>query len=488
MELAQAVKQYKYNKLNSPEPINLSEEQLNDLVKELKEYYEIYHAYFKNGTQIENGYNYLVGLLKPMSERKSGENIALATVGSKGVRPIQTFVGQSRWESEAMLGEHCVQTGKLLGDNNGVLIVDGSDFPKQGDDSVGVKRQWCGQLGKRAICQAGVFTGYSSHHGYTLLDRRLYMPEEWFTPAFADKRYKTGVPATLTFQTKNELAWQMIESVAQAGCLPIRWVTMDEAFGRDSQLLDRIDTQTSYAYFAEVPKDTRLWQNTPKTYLPEPPSGRGRHPTQSQLMPGEPAPLTVEAWVATFGQQEWHLHALKEGSKGIIFAQLATRRMVAVRGGLPGPQLWLIVRRDPFNPTDLKYFLSNAPPDTLLDDFATVCALRWPIETIFEQAKQYLGFNEYETRSWLGWHHHMTLVILAFGFLARSHFLLKEDAPALTLPQVVSLLAAVLPQRQFRPKEALDLLRYKQRRIASAKHSHYFMQKKRVFDLLFVTQ
>jgi len=174
MELAQAVKQYKYSELTSPEPINLSEEQLNDLVKELKEYYEIYHPYFKNGAQIENGYNYLAGLLKPMSERKSGENIALATVGSGGVRQIQTFVGQSRWGSEAMLGEHCVQTGKSLGDNNGVLIVDGSDFPKQGDDSVGVKRQWCGQLGKRANCQAGVFTGYSSRHGYTLLDRRLY--------------------------------------------------------------------------------------------------------------------------------------------------------------------------------------------------------------------------------------------------------------------------------------------------------------------------
>jgi SRSO17 transposase len=488
MQLAQAVNQYNYSHLNSPEPINLSEQQLNGLVEELKEYYEIYHPYFKNAAQIENGYNYLLGLLKPMSERKSGENIALATAGIGSVRPLQSFVGQSRWESEALLSEHCAQTGTLLGDKNGVLILDGSDFPKQGDDSVGVKRQWCGQLGKTANCQAGVFTGYSSRHGYTLLNRRLYMPKEWFTPAFAAKRYKTGVPAALTFQTKNELAWQMIEQVAQAGTLPIRWITMDEAFGRDSQLLDRIDAQTSYAYFAEVPKDTALWPTAPKTYLPEPPPGRGRPATQLRLAPGEAAPLTVEAFVATFSQQEWQLHALKEGSKGIIFAQLATRRIVAVRDGLPGPQLWLIVRRDPLDPTDLKYFLSNAAPDTSIDDFATVCALRWPIETIFQQAKQYLGFNEYETRSWLGWHHHMTLVILAFGFLARSHFLLKEDAPALTLPQVVALLAAVLPQKQFRPKEALELLRYKQHRIASAKRSHYFMQKKKLSDVLFAAQ
>lgn len=487
MELAQAVNQYNYNQLNSPEPINLSEEQLNRLVEQLREYHAIYRPYFSHEAQGENAYNYLLGLLKPASERKSSENIALSTVGTSGVRPIQTFIGQSRWEGEAMLAEHCRQTGNLLGDSNGILIVDGSDFPKQGNGSVGVKRQWCGELGKKANCQAGVFLGYTSCHGYTLLNRRLYIPEEWFSAAFAAKRYKTGVPTSLTFQTKNELVWQMILQVQQSADLPIRWITMDEAFGRDGQLLDRIAEKTAYRYFAEVPKDTHLWLTAPKTYLPET-EGRGRPATKLRLLPGESKPITVEALVATFNEQDWQLHALKEGSKGLIFAQLAARRIITVRHELPGTQLWLIARRNPLDPTEIKYFLSNAPSNTPLDDFATVCAQRWPIETMFEQAKQYLGFNEYETRSWLGWHHHMTLVILAFGFLARSHFLLKEDAPALTLPQVIDLLAAVLPHKQFYAKEAIQRLRYKQSRIASAKRSHYFMQKKRFFDPLFAAQ
>jgi SRSO17 transposase len=130
-------------------------------------------------------------------------------------------VGQSPWTSSAILAEHVRQTQQLLGDGNGVLLLDGSDFPKQGTDSVGVKRQWCGEVGKTANCQAGVFLGYSSRHGYTLLNRRLYMPEEWFGDEYAGRRYKTGVPADLTFQTKNQLAWQMIEETHQSDTLEL---------------------------------------------------------------------------------------------------------------------------------------------------------------------------------------------------------------------------------------------------------------------------
>ncbi|MBV7330129.1 transposase [Chloroflexi bacterium TSY] len=177
--------------------------------------------------------------------------------------PLQSFVGQSRWSGEAMLAEHTRQTGELLGDANGVLLLDGSDIPKQGEESVGVKRQRCGELGKIANCQAGVFLGYNSSHGYTLLNCRLYIPQEWFSDEYAEKRYKTGLPTDLTFQTKNELAWSMIEQTHALGALPIRWITMDEAFGKDTHLLDCIDGQTAYSYFAEVPKETRVWTSSP---------------------------------------------------------------------------------------------------------------------------------------------------------------------------------------------------------------------------------
>lgn len=487
MDLAQAVEAYDYSQLESPPLLELSEEQLEALVDQVQAYHAIYSPYFSHEAQKTHAYTYLLGLLDPTIQRKSGENIGLTIVGPEGVRPIQSFLGQSRWSCDELLTEHRRQSGELLGDSHGVLIVDGSDFLKQGQASVGVKRQYCGEVGKKANCQAGVFVGYSSPKGYTLLDRRLYMPQEWFEAEYADKRFKTGVPRDLTFKTKNELAWAMIQDVQHASSLPVRWVTMDEAFGKDTKLLDRIDEETPYHYFAEVPSDTRLWLERPATHIP-PYSGVGRRPTNLQLYPDAPASATVESLVATFADDAFALHALKDGSKGLIWAEIACCRVVTSRHALPGPAVWLMVRRNPFNHADIKYFLSNAPLDTPVDELVTVCALRWPIETMFEQAKQYLGLNEYETRSWLGWHHHMTLAILAFGFLARCALLLESHAPALTLPQIAELFAVVLPKKLFDKNAALERLAYKQRRIQVAKCSHYRVQRIKLNSFIIAAQ
>lgn len=454
---------------------------------ELESYYAIYRPYFSEKEQGEYGYHYLSGLLDPSIERKSAENIALARIGAKGVRPVQYFLGESRWQDQGIIAEHRYQSGVHFGDENGVIILDGSDCAKQGEHSVGVQRQWCGELGKTANCQAGVYLGYSSHKGYTLLDRRLYMPECWFTPEYAARRYHCRVPATLAFHTKNELAWQMLDELYQAKTLPARWITMDEAFGKDTVLLDRIATQTPYYYFAEVPKDTLLWTEMPETYLPEY-GGKGRPATHLRLSAESPAPQTVAQIAAQLPASAWHLHALKEGSKGLIIAHMAFCRVVSVRNGLPASPLWLVLRRSTLDPNELHFFLSNAPPDITHEHLVTVAALRWPIETSFEFAKQLLGLNHYETRTWYGWHHHMTLVILGFGFLARSQLTLAPDAPALTLPQVIDLLKAVLPKPQFDPQRAIERLRYKQTRIASAKKSHYLLQKKYIMENLIVTQ
>lgn len=457
------------------------------MVKELEEYHAIYSPFLGNEKQRVYSQHYLAGLLDPEIKRKSAENIALATVGTEDVRNLQHFLGESRWPDDEIRAEHRRQVGLTLGTSDGVIILDGSDCAKQGEHSVGVQRQWCGELGKTANCQAGVYLGYSSPKGYTLLDRRLYMPASWFTPEYAEKRYKGRVPAMLNFQTKNELAWEMIEQLSQAQTLPARWITMDEAFGRDTVLLDRIHHETDYFYMAEVPKDTRLWAEEPETFVP-PYAGVGRPPTRRRVVPETPSPLTVAEIAAQLPENAWSLHALKEGAKGFIFAEIAIWRMVSVRNDLPGPHLWLVLRRSPSEPNDFHAFLCNAPEDISHDEMIQVCALRWPIETMFEQAKQFVGLNEYETRTWFGWHHHMTLVILAFGFLARCQFRLKPDAPALTVPQVVDLLKAVLPKPDFDAQAAIELLRYKQMRIARAKKSHYFMQKQRAIDKLLVPQ
>jgi SRSO17 transposase len=457
------------------------------LLVELASYHALYRSFFRAESQRSDSYHYLAGLLDPTIKRKSAENIALARVGSERVRALEYFLGESRWSDAPLLIEHRRQLGFALGDANGVIILDGSDCAKQGEHSVGVVRQWCGELGKTDNCQAGVYLGYSSVKGYSLLDRRLYMPEAWFSPDYAERRYQGRVPADLTFQTKNELAWAMIAELAQANTLPARWLTMDEAFGRDTHLLERIANETPYYYFAEVPKDTQVWTQEPATVLPAYP-GRGRPPVRLRLVDGSPRPQTLAQIAAHLPASAWQLHARKEGTKGFIIADIALCRVVAVRDGLPGPHLWLVLRRSSSDPADLHYFLSNAPPELADDELIAVCALRWPIETIFEQAKQLLGLNEYQTRTWFGWHHHMSFVILAFGFLARCQLLLKPDSPALTLPQIVTLLKAILPKPDFDPQRALDLVRHQQERNARAQKSHYLSQKKRIIDKLIVTQ
>jgi SRSO17 transposase len=211
-------------------------EQVQGLLMELENYHAIYAPYLRAGSQGSDAYHDLAGLLDPSIERKTAENIALARVGSERARALEYFLGESRWSDAPLLGEHRRQIGFTLGDGNGVLILDGSDCAKQGKHSVGVERQWCGELGKIENCQAGVYLGYSSVKGYSLLDRRLYLPASWFTPEYAERRYDCRVPSDLAFQTKNELASAMLVETAQAKTLPARWVSMDEAFGRDTHL------------------------------------------------------------------------------------------------------------------------------------------------------------------------------------------------------------------------------------------------------------
>jgi SRSO17 transposase len=317
---------------------------------------------------------------------------------------------------------------RTLGEDDGVLILDGSDFPKQGQASVGVKRQYCGEVGKRANCQAGVYLAYASRKGYTLLDRRLYLPQEWVQEeAYAARRRRCGVPADLPFTTKPMLGWEMLQAVHQASTLRCRWVTCDEAFGRDTALLDRIDALGLW-YLAEIPHDTQVWQQRPVTGRPAW-SGRGRPPTRVRVLAGEAAPATVAELATMLPADRWRRHTIKEGSKGPLVATFARRRVIAVREGLPGPEVWLVLRRNPLT-GELKAYLSNAPAETSQMTLVRMSGLRWPIETCFEEGKQYLGMGDYEVRSWRGWHHHMTLCILAHFFLARTSLRLKKLRPA----------------------------------------------------------
>jgi len=178
-----------------------------------------------------------------------------------------------------------------------------------------------------------------------LLDRRLYVPQEWVEDdAYAERRRRCGVPTDLPFKTKPTLGWEMIQAIHRAQTLRVRWVTCDEALGRDTSLLDHLDGIGLW-YCAEVPHDTQVWRHRPATAVPLW-AGQGRNPTRTRVLAGA-APLEeVGQWAAALPADHWTQHTIKEGSKGPRVAHFAALRVIAVRGGLPGPRVWLVVRRN----------------------------------------------------------------------------------------------------------------------------------------------
>jgi SRSO17 transposase len=201
--------------------------------------------------------------------------------------PIQ-FIGQGQWQDDRLLRQHWRLVDETLGEADGVSIVDGSDVPKHGEHSGGVARQWCGHLGKVDNCQAGVFAAYASRKGSTLLDRRLYLPEEWFEVGHCERWGKCGIPDETRFKTKQTLALERVQASVTEGGPRLRWLTGAEAFGRDGAFLDGVAALGRW-YYAEVPQDTQVWLTRPPTAVLAW-TARGRRPRTARLVPGAPAP------------------------------------------------------------------------------------------------------------------------------------------------------------------------------------------------------
>jgi len=400
-----------------PPIVNLAPRDVEALADELLAYHAHFAPLFQRAEQRQWALTYLHGQLLDL-ERKSIEPMALAHPDGN-VQALQQFISLGAWDDAAVLQTHQQLVADTLGDpDTGVLIIDGCDFPKQGSHSVGVARQWCGALGKVANCQASVVACYASQHGYTLVERRLYMPKQWFTRAYQDRREKCGVPADLAFQTQSELAWALIERLHTEQVLPFTWVIADEHFGNNPTLLDRIAAADLY-YLMEVPHDTLVWQQRPATAVPPRSSKKGRPPQRARLLPDAPTPLRVDA-LASDGALRWQAYQIQEGAKGPLVAAFACVRVVAVRDGLPGPDQWLVLRRSLGERPQLKTYLSNAPATTPHATLVSKSGMRWPVELAILECKSEVGMDHYEVRGWKGWHHHMTMTLLAHHFLVRQ--------------------------------------------------------------------
>jgi SRSO17 transposase len=308
---------------------------------------------------------YLRGLLSPL-ERKNGWQLAEAA-GDGTPDGVQDFLARMRWDADAVRDDlrAYVETG----------------FLKKGDKSAGVQRQYSGTAGRIENCQVGVFLGYASRHGQALIDRALYLPERWTRdPA---RCAAAGIPEGLTLATKPKLGLAMLDRALEAD-VPFAWVAGDSVYGADHRIRRRLEARQR-GYVLAVTSGQRLG------FIP------------------------VEKWLAKVPPEGWHRLSAGDGAKG---PRLYDWAYLPCRGAAPGWQMGLLIRRSPAKPDDPAYYLTHAPEGTALARLVRVAGTRWTIEACFEAAKGEVGLDEYEVRSWMGWHRHITLAMLAHAYLA----------------------------------------------------------------------
>ncbi|MDP2935763.1 MAG: IS701 family transposase [Dehalococcoidia bacterium] len=393
------------------EESGITEAAVEELADVLVSFHDDFSPAFNRPVQLALGTTYLKGLLSDL-ERKSVEPIALRYLGDRHVRALQRFLTDSPWDEDLMWQLYRERQYALIGSDDGVLTIDSSEFPKQGKDSVGVARQYCGRLGKTANCQSGVFLGYASDRGYGLLAAQPYMPEQWFAPDYAARRRACGVPKSLAFQTKPEIAEQLIQVVRTEGRFAARWLACDATFGSDPAFRDAMAAH--YYYLAQVRSNIKVWLEPPKMGVP-PYRGHGPRPVKPRPMPS-PQPVSE---VANDSNTVWRPVSINT-ARGPVKSEMARRRVIEERLGLPHQECWLFMRRDPGGA--ITFYFSNAPADIPFEVMSRVSLLRWPIEQCFKEGKGQVGMDHYEIRSWRAWHRHMLYVCLAMLFLLEVRY------------------------------------------------------------------
>jgi SRSO17 transposase len=326
-------------------------------------------------------------------ERKTSEPIAYQAGHTR--KPVQHFVGAGRWDDEAVLAELRRHVAEELGDPQAVLVLDSSGFPKKGTESCGVARQWCGRLGKVDNCQVGVFLSYAAPGGHAPLDRRLYLPQDW--AADRRRRRKGHVPPEVVFQE----VWRIgLDLLQRSGAdVPHGWVAGDDEFGRATEFRAQLRLRHE-RYVLDVPADTLVRE------VGKRPGGR------------RPAFERAEAWAARQPPGRWKTLTLREGEKGPRKVRAVKRRMQTKdAGGQVGPVETLVVIRGLGGAPQTWYTLSNAGREVPLPVVAGVHGTRHQAEEVLQEGKGEVGLGHYELRSWVGWHHHMTLSLLAQWFL-----------------------------------------------------------------------
>jgi SRSO17 transposase len=363
--------------------------------------------FFKRSESRSSAAQYVRGLLADVT-RKNCWQLAEA-MGEAHPDGLQHLLYGAEWEADGVCQQLRAVVVEQMGYEPGIGVVDESGFVKKGECSAGVKRQYCGRVGKIENCQVGVYLGYIAPAGHALIDRELYLPQDWCDDPV--RRARAKIPPSVQFATKAQLALRMLERAWAEG-LPMDWVVADSSYGHAPTFREAI-AATGRFYVLEIPKS-------------------------ASVQVGGTSARSVESGVATVPDRAWSRYALNLSEQGLRWSDWTALRVVAPTDRL-GEQ-WLVVRRTVDEPPDTTYFLSNAPADTPLETLAQVGGARYHVEHLLEEAKGTAGLGHYEVRYWHSWYRHMTLALIAHTWLTLLRHLdaQKKSRPTAFLAAVQS--------------------------------------------------
>ena len=391
-------------------------------------------------------------------QRKTSEPIA--NLAGRPRKPVQHFVGQGKWDDDAIMAELRHHAREALADSTAVLVIDGSAFPKKGTQSCGVQRQWRGRLGKKDNCQASVFLLYAARAGHAPLDRRLYLPKEWVGDRH--RRHKCHIPKSVKFQEKWRIALAELDRCGPG--LPHGWVTADDEFGRVVAFRSRL-RQRGERYVVDVPCNTLI-------------RDLGEVPPPKRCLAGRApkAPFRrVDEWAARQPVSSWQRIYIRPGEKGPLVVQAVEALRVQTKGeeGRVGPQERLVVIRSLGEEAQTWYTLSNAAAEVPLVEVVFAHGQRHRVEELFEEGNGEVGLDHYEVRSWQGWHHHVTLALLALWFSILERKRIGEKTPALTVPQTREIFTQLLQNPPPPPGQIAEKVTRVLRRNEAARIYHW---------------
>jgi SRSO17 transposase len=394
-------------------------QQIRQLRPKLMEYLSRFDACFDRRDTREHLPVYVQGQLSDLPQ-KSVEPMALKA----GVAPrtLQQFLASHRWDEDRMRQQLQELVAEEHAGPRGIGIIDETSDVKKGVMTPGVQRQYCGAVGKQENCIVSVHLGYAHDDFHCLVDGELFLPEAWSEDR--DRCRAAGIPDTMVYRPKTVIALELYDR-ARANGMAFEWLTFDEWYGSKPPFLRELD-QREQKFVGEVHKDFVAWTKPPRlTWRPFRRHGRGRSRRTPRLLAGSRKPITVEAMLRyhpALRDQPWQPHRVKDGEKGPMVWEVKHMLIYPKNEeGLPGKPYHLVVARNVLNPEEIKYFVSNAPPETSVQKILLVGFSRWRVERCFEDEKGEIGLDQYEGRQYRGLKRHWILSAVSHLFLAKVH-------------------------------------------------------------------